>query len=124
KIHELVAQAPGKFGKTEARKLRVIVFGAHPDDPETGCGGLIALLTREGHEVIVAYATCFRGDRKIGGEPEAVVRRPGAAAARQILGATPHFFDYAHEKLTADEATVEVVSAWLKKVRPDVVVTP
>ncbi|HEV3075636.1 MAG TPA: PIG-L deacetylase family protein [Thermoanaerobaculia bacterium] len=123
KVHELVAQARGGDLKTEARKLRVIVFGAHPDDPETGCGGLIALLTREGHEVIVAYATCFRGDRKIGDEPEAVVRRREATAACQILGAKPHFFDYAHEKLTGDEATLEAVSAWLKKVQPDVVVT-
>jgi hypothetical protein len=39
KEHELVAQARGKVQKTEARKLRVVVFGAHPDDPETGCGG-------------------------------------------------------------------------------------
>jgi len=43
--------------------------------PSPAMVGLIALLTREGHEVIVAYATCFRGDRKIGDEPEAVVRR-------------------------------------------------
>jgi len=28
------------------KKLRVIVLGAHPDDPESGCGGLIALLTK------------------------------------------------------------------------------
>src|SRR5438445_7561684 len=81
KVHERVAQARGGDRKTEARKLRVIVFGAHPDDPESGCGGLIALLTREGHEVIVAYATCFRGDRKIGDESEAVVRRREASAA-------------------------------------------
>ena len=105
------------------KKLRVVVFGAHPDDPESGCGGLIAQLTGKRHEVIVAYATCFRGERKIGKEPEATVRRREATAACQILGAKPHFFDYAHEKLQADAATLEAVSAWLKKVRPDVVVT-
>jgi LmbE family N-acetylglucosaminyl deacetylase len=105
------------------KKLRVVVFGAHPDDPESGCGGLIALLRKDGHEVIAGYATCFRGDRKIGKEREADVRRREATAACKILGATPHFFDYAHEKLAADKATLEAVSAWLKKVRPDVVVT-
>jgi LmbE family N-acetylglucosaminyl deacetylase len=105
------------------RKLRVVVFGAHPDDPESGCGGLIALLTRAGHEVIVAYATCFRGERKIGGQPEGLVRRREATAACEILGARPHFFDYAHEKLVADDATLDAVAAWLKKVRPGIVVT-
>lgn len=104
-------------------KLRVVVFGAHPDDPESGCGGLIALLTKAGHEVVVAYATCYRDDRKIGGEPEAVVRRREAAAACKLLGAKPHFFDYAHEKLFADRATLEAVGAWLREVQPDVVVT-
>jgi LmbE family N-acetylglucosaminyl deacetylase len=106
-----------------AKKFRVVIVGAHPDDPESGCGGLIALLTQGGHEVIVAYATCFRGDRKIGTEPEAVVRRREATAACQLLGAKPHFFDYAHEKLVADEQTLATVAAWLKKVQPDIVVT-
>ena len=75
------------------KKLRVVVFGAHPDDPESGCGGLMALLRKDGHEVIAGYATCFRGDRKIGKEREADVRRREATAACKILGATPHFFD-------------------------------
>jgi N-acetylglucosamine malate deacetylase 1 len=105
------------------KRLRVVVLGAHPDDPESGCGGLIAMLTRAGHEVVVGYTTCYRGDRKIGNEPEAQVRRREAAAACRILGAKPHFFDYAHEKLFADAATLETVSAWLKTVHPDVVVT-
>jgi LmbE family N-acetylglucosaminyl deacetylase len=106
-----------------ARKLRVVVLGAHPDDPESGCGGLIALLTQRGHEVTCGYLTCFRGDRKIGTEPEARVRRREAVAACQMLGAKAHFFDYAHEKLQADAATLEAVAAWLKKVNPDIVVT-
>ncbi len=106
-----------------AKKLRIVVFGGHPDDPESGCGGAIARLTKEGHEVVVAYATCFRGDRKVGDEPEAVVRRREAVAACKVLGATPHFFDYAHEKLAADEATLDAVAAWLKQIEPDIVVT-
>jgi len=103
--------------------LKVVVFGGHPDDPESGCGGLIATLTAAGHEVHVGYATCFRGDRKINGQPEADVRRHEAAEACRILGAQPHFFPYAHEKLVADQATLDAVSEWLKAVRPDVVIT-
>jgi LmbE family N-acetylglucosaminyl deacetylase len=106
-----------------ARKLRVVVLGAHPDDPESGCGGLIALLTKDGHEVTCGYATCFRGERKIGKEPEATVRRREATAACQILGAKAHLFDYAHEKLVADAETINAVAAWLKNVNPDIVVT-
>jgi hypothetical protein len=81
----LAAAFPGQADKeptrpAEPKKLRVAVVGAHPDDPESGCGGLMALLSREGHEVVAAYLTCFRGDRKVGNEPEATVRghcRPG-----------------------------------------------
>jgi hypothetical protein len=46
------------------RRLKIVVFGGHPDDPESGAGGLVATLTRQGHEVICAYGTTFRGDRQ------------------------------------------------------------
>ncbi len=105
------------------KKLKVVVFGGHPDDPESGAGGLVALLTRQGHEVVLAYGTAFRGDRRFFDRPEAEVRRAEATAACKLLGATPKFFPYAHEKLEADEATLKAVSAWLDEVKPDIVVT-
>ena len=114
--------APGQESAKQARKLRVVVFGAHCDDPESGAGGLIATLTRAGHQVFVGYATCFRGDRKVKGEPEAIVRQREATAACKLTGAIPKFFPYAHEKLVADEATVKAVAAWLDQLKPDVVV--
>jgi LmbE family N-acetylglucosaminyl deacetylase len=122
-VSVLETEADQRVEPGKDKKLRVVVFGPHPDDPESGCGGLIALLTRDGHEVIVAYATCYRGQRRIGGEPESLVRRREATEACRILGARPHFFDYAHEKFTADEAALKTVSGWLKEVKPDVVVT-
>ena len=106
-----------------AKTLKVVVFGGHPDDPESGAGGLVALLTRQGHEVILAYGTTFRGDRRFFDRPEGEVRREEATAACKVLGATPRFFPYAHEKLVADEPTLKAVSAWLDEVRPDIVVT-
>ena len=106
-----------------AKKLRVVVFGGHPDDPESGAGGLIAKLTGQGHEVICAYGTVYRGDRQFFGRPEADVRREEATAACKVLGAKAKFFLYAHEKLTADDETLKTVSSWLEEVKPDIVVT-
>ena len=105
------------------KRLKIVVFGGHPDDPESGAGGLVAMLTRQGHEVICAYGTTFRGDRQFFGRSEGEVRREEATAACKVLGARPKFFPYAHEKLVADEATVKEVAAWLAQVKPDIVVT-
>jgi LmbE family N-acetylglucosaminyl deacetylase len=120
-----VAMPPSNAGEQGQpdKKLRVVVFGGHPDDPESGAGGLIAMLTRQGHEVVVAYGTAFRGGRRFLHRPEAEVRREEATAACEVLGATPKFFPYAHEKLVTDEATLKEVSAWLDEVKPDIVVT-
>ena len=38
-----------------ARKLKVIVTGGHPGDPECGCGGTIARYTDLGHDVVLMY---------------------------------------------------------------------
>src|SRR5438045_9334751 len=36
-------------------KLKVIVTGGHPGDPECGCGGTIARYTDLGHDVVLLY---------------------------------------------------------------------
>jgi LmbE family N-acetylglucosaminyl deacetylase len=118
----LAAVASRAEEKSE-RRLRVVVFGAHPDDPESGAGGLIATLTEQGHEVICAYGTTFRGGRRFFDRPEAEVRQSEAVKACDVLGARPKFFPYAHERLTVDEPTIKEVSAWLAEVKPDIVVT-
>jgi LmbE family N-acetylglucosaminyl deacetylase len=110
-------------GEGSGQRLRVVVFGGHPDDPESGAGGLAATLTREGHEVILAYGTAFRGDRRFFDRPEAEVRREEALAACKVLGAEAKFFPYAHEKLAADGETLQAVSVWLDDLKPDIVVT-
>ncbi len=114
--------APSEAGQAP-KSLKVVIFGGHPDDPESGAGGLAAMLTRQGHEVILAYGTTFRGDRRFFDRPEAEVRQAEASAACKVLGATPRFFPYAHEKLVADEATLRAISSWLDEVKPDIVVT-
>src|SRR4051794_27019101 len=90
----LISTIPVQAGDEPAQRLRVVVFGGHPDDPESGAGGLIATLARQGHEVICAYGTAFRGGRRFFDRPEAEVRRAEATAACNTLGAKPKFFPY------------------------------
>jgi N-acetylglucosamine malate deacetylase 1 len=120
--HGLLFAAAGERGGPN-KKLKIVVFGGHPDDPESGAGGIIATLTRQGHEVICAYGTTFRSDRRFFGRSEGEVRREEATAACKVLGAKPKFFPYAHEKLVANEATLKEVASWLAEVKPDIVVT-
>jgi LmbE family N-acetylglucosaminyl deacetylase len=42
-------------------KLKVIVCGGHPGDPEYGCGGTIARYTELGHDVALLYLN--RGEK-------------------------------------------------------------
>jgi len=37
------------------RKLKIIVTGGHPGDPEYGCGGTVARFTALGHEAVLLY---------------------------------------------------------------------
>jgi len=39
-----------KTGKST--KLKVMIVGAHPDDPESSCGGTMARYADLGHEVV------------------------------------------------------------------------
>src|SRR5919198_3124306 len=59
---------PAASGGEQAatRKLKVVVAGGHPDDPESGCGGTIARYVDAGHDVAVLYLT--RGEAGIQGK--------------------------------------------------------
>jgi len=72
--------------------LRILVTGGHPDDPESGCGGTIALYAKLGHEVTILYLT--RGEAGIKRKTHdqaAAIRSEEAAKACAILKAKPLF---------------------------------
>ena len=48
------------------KRLKVVVVGGHPDDPESGCGGKMARLADLGHDVVALYLT--RGEEGIEGK--------------------------------------------------------
>ncbi|MGA2257914.1 MAG: hypothetical protein ABSG53_24890, partial [Thermoguttaceae bacterium] len=43
----------GKTAAATKPKLKVVVTGGHPGDPEYGCGGTIARYTDLGHEAVL-----------------------------------------------------------------------
>ena len=84
--------AEGEESDSQAKqKIKVVVTGGHPDDPETGCGGTIARYTQQDHEVVVLYLT--RGEAGVKGkthEEAAAIRTEECQRACLILGAHPN----------------------------------
>jgi LmbE family N-acetylglucosaminyl deacetylase len=109
--------------KPGQQKLRIVVFSAHPADAQSGVGGLASTLVKQGHEVIFAVASAFRGERKIAGEPEVGIRTAEEAEACKLLGVTSKIFPYDHNLLVSDLETQKVVRDWLEAVKPDIVIT-
>ena len=68
-------------------KLRIIVFGAHPDDCDIDAGGTAALWTQLGHEVkFVSLTNGDAGHQTMAGAVLAQRRRAEAGAAGHVLG--------------------------------------
>lgn len=105
-------------------KGRILVVGAHPDDPESGCGGTIALYTSLGHEVIVLYLT--RGEAGIEGktlQEAAEIRTAEAEKACAILKARPVFAGQIDGDTEVNRARYASFHTILKNQNPDIVLT-
>src|SRR6266481_4836601 len=63
---EEMARAEEENVADASRPLRIVCVGAHPDDPESGCGGTLARYASAGHAVTIVYLT--RGERGIAGK--------------------------------------------------------
>lgn len=108
--------------KPAGTPLKVLCIGAHPDDPESGCGGTLARFAKRGHNVTVLYMT--RGENDMEGrsfEENGKIREREAITACKILGATPRF-------LGMKGGECEVTNAWrarmttaFDEIQPDVI---
>ena len=76
----------GQFGE---EVHRVMVVAAHPDDLETGCGGTVGLLVRQGVEAVLVLGTAGdigTHDPAMTREELAAIRRKETMAAAKALG--------------------------------------
>ena len=106
------------------KKMKIVIVGAHPDDPETGCGGLMAIYSAAGHEVVSVYLT--RGEAGIEGkshEEAAQIRTAEALSACRILNVRPEFIGQIDGNCEITRERYTALSDLFKKEKPDIILT-
>lgn len=103
---------------------KIIVFGAHPDDPETACGGTMVLLSQAGHEVVAAYLT--RGEAGIPGKSHqeaAAIRTEEALRACDILRVRAAFLGQVDGQCEVNPARYDDIWRFFEREQPDLIFT-
>jgi LmbE family N-acetylglucosaminyl deacetylase len=99
----------------------LLAFGAHPDDIEFGCGGIVARETRAGRPAHLVV--CSRGESASRGTPGR--RAAEAAKAARLLGATLEFVQLDGDaQLEVRPAHAYALAAIIRRVRPAFVLAP
>ena len=104
--------------------LRILVIGAHPGDPEAGCGGTIARYTKLGHQVTALYLT--RGEAGVSGasaQQAAATRTAEAEEACKILGAKAAFAGQIDGATEVNAARSAELTRHIAELDPEVVFT-
>lgn len=106
--------SPGNPG----RKIKVIVCGGHPGDPEYGCGGTVARLTGLGHQVLLLYLN----DGAWPPTP-ASVRIAEATKACEILKSRPAYAGQINGHAVIDNAHYDEFQKLIAAESPDAIIT-
>jgi LmbE family N-acetylglucosaminyl deacetylase len=99
----------------------LLAFGAHPDDIEFGCGGVVAREVRAGRAA--HFVVCSRGEAATHGSP--AQRMAEAKKSAVLLGATVEFIELdgdAHLEVRVAHAIR--FARVIRRVRPTVVLAP
>ncbi len=99
----------------------ILAFGAHPDDIELGCGGVIAVEAAAGRRA--HFVVCSRGESGSHGTPEQRVDE--AKKAAEILGASIEFLELdgdAHLEIRSAHAIA--LGKIVRRIRPRIVLAP
>ncbi len=103
------------------RSAFVLAFGAHPDDVEFGCGGVIAAETRAGRAA--HFVVCSRGEAATHGTP--AQRAAEAEKAAALLGATLEFIELDGDShLEVRTAHAIKLAGIIRRVRPVILLAP
>jgi LmbE family N-acetylglucosaminyl deacetylase len=110
--------------ENEESLFKIVCIGAHPDDPESGCGGTLAKFANAGHSVTIIYLT--RGEAGIPDKTHdeaASIRTGEAIAACKILKAKPVFAGQVDGDSIVNNDWVTRIQNLLAEEAPDLVFT-
>ena len=105
-------------------KLKVLVTGGHPGDPEYGCGGTAARFADLGHNVVLLYLN--RGEKQCSEPPQPDGELPRVQEAKracEILKARPLFAGQCDGHAIVDPAHYEDFRKLIRAEQPDVLFT-
>ncbi|MFO7170670.1 MAG: PIG-L family deacetylase [Chloroflexota bacterium] len=106
-------------------KLRVLVFGAHPDDCDFTAGGVAALYARQAHTVrFVSVTNGDAGHHETGGARLAQRRRKEAAAAGAVIGIEYQVLDNHDGELLPTLENRRQIIGLIREFKPDLIMTP
>lgn len=117
-------QVADAAGEKQAKKKKALIIGAHPDDPETGCGGTMIVLKNAGWDVVSVYLT--RGEAGIQGKSHdeaAAIRVKEAEAACKVMGVRPVFLSQIDGSSEVNKERYIEVRELIAAEKPDVVFT-
>ena len=106
------------------RQLKVLAIGAHPDDPETCCGGTMILLKDAGHDVVCVYLT--RGEAGIEGKSHseaAAIRVVESENACKVTGARHIFMNQVDGNTEVNLDRYKEMRELIDREDPDIVMT-
>ncbi|HWY36140.1 MAG TPA: PIG-L deacetylase family protein [Nitrosopumilaceae archaeon] len=98
--------------------MKILAIGAHPDDIELGCGGLLLKAARQGHEVHMYSVT--RG--AVGGDPKQ--RTKELMQSAKFIGAKNLWIDnFEDTRLTVGNELISHIEFFVNKVDPELIIT-
>ena len=103
---------------------KVLVIGAHPDDPETMCGGTMLRLKELGAEVVSVYLTSGEaGIRGKNHEEARAIRQEEAKNACAVMGVRSIFLTQIDGNAEVNKARYAEMKALIEAEQPDMVIT-
>jgi N-acetylglucosamine malate deacetylase 1 len=123
-VHRMDATLPVPAETPQDGKLRIIAFGAHPDDCEWVAGGVGAKWAAMGHHV--KFVSCTNGDIGhwgMAGGPLAKRRAAEVKACGEILGTTAQVLDIHDGELMVTMDNRRTICRLIREWKADLVIS-